>query len=222
MKLVIFGATGMVGQAALLHAQNDEQITEIIAVVRKDDLSQNTKLKVIAHKNFMDLSPISTHLAGAAGTIFAIGVTSAGKSEEEYSAQTFDLTLAVARQMLAFNGEQKTRFVYVSGAGADTSEKGTVMWARVRGKTENALMTLPFIGSYAVRPGVIIPQDGVQSKTSAYRIGYLFMKPVLPLLRLVFPKHVTTSRILGSLLVRLALSGREKKVLEMKDFGSSS
>lgn len=220
MKLIIFGATGMVGQAVLLCAQVDPHIKEIVAVVRKDDLVPHSKLKVIVHKDFQDLSPCASVLSRAEGTIFAIGVTSAGKTEEEYTKQTFDLTLSVAKQILTFQGDHKTRFVYVSGAGADSSEKGPVMWARVRGKTENTLMKLPFVGCYAVRPGIIIPQDGIQSKTGAYRIGYVFMKPILPLMRVLLPKQVTTSRILGALLVRLAVSGSEKMVLESKDFDS--
>lgn len=220
MKLIIFGATGMVGQAALLSAQNNTQIKDIVAVVRKDDLIPHSKLKVLVHKDFYDLSPLSPHLENAAGTIFAIGVTSAGKSEEDYSAQTFDLTLSVAKQILALQGEQKTRLVYVSGAGADSTATSTVMWARVRGKTENALMKLPFVGCYVVRPGIVIPQDGIQSKTTAYRLGYIFMRPILPLLKRLLPRQVTTSRILGNLLVQLAVNGKERKVLESKDFGS--
>lgn len=220
VKIAIFGSTGMVGQAALLAALRNDQVKEIVAVVRRDELQKHPKLRVLVHQDLRDLSPLADELSGTAGTIYAIGVTSAGMSEKTYTEQTFDLTLAVAHQMLAFNQNppNQTRFVYVSGAGADTSETSSVMWARVRGKTENTLMTLPFAACYVFRPGIIIPQDGIQSKTASYRLTYVFMKPLLPMLQKMMPSKITTTRRLGELLVNIATVGIGKKILESKDF----
>ncbi len=220
MKLAIFGSTGMVGRAAIVAAQNDTRVSEIIAVVRRDELPAHPKLKILVHPNLRDLSPIASHFKELTGTIFAIGVTSSGMSEQDYTAQTLDLTSAVAKQILEFSPQSK--FVYISGSGADSTEKGPVMWARVRGKLENMLLAMSFSGVYVLRPAIIIPQDGIKSKTTLYRISYFLMTPILPLLQMLMPKHVTSTRKLGALMISLALLGREKKILESKDFNQQT
>jgi uncharacterized protein YbjT (DUF2867 family) len=128
---------------------------------------------------------------------------------------TYNLTLAAAQTLCRLNPQMT--FVYVSGAGTDSSEKGRLMWARVKGKTENALLALPFKDSYMFRPGVILPMHGERSKTTAYRVGYSIMKPVLPLLRRLFPRQVLTTEEIGRAMIKAAHSGAPKKILESWD-----
>jgi uncharacterized protein YbjT (DUF2867 family) len=147
--------------------------------------------------------------------LFCLGVSAGGMSEAEYTAVTYDVTIAAAKAVLAAN--PGSTFLYVSGAGTDSSEKGRAMWARVKGRTENALLAMPFKGAYMLRPGIIQPMDGIVSKTPSYRTMYTLLGWLFPLLKRVAPRHVTTTRELGRAMLSIARDGAAKKVLEAPD-----
>jgi uncharacterized protein YbjT (DUF2867 family) len=220
MKVIIFGATGMVGQGVLRQCLQDKDITAVLAVGRTtSETEANAKLSQLAHEDLWNYTSIETDLTGYDACFFCIGTTSAAKSEKDYSHITYDLTLAAATTLVRLNPNMT--FVYVSGMGADSTEQGKVMWARVRGKTENALLALPFKAVYIVRPAAIQPLDGIQSKTTAYQLGYTILKPLLPLLHKTFPKYVTTTAELGNVMITLARKGSPTKILESKDFSTT-
>ncbi|HMF53172.1 MAG TPA: hypothetical protein VK593_02400, partial [Edaphobacter sp.] len=145
----------------------------------------------------------------------ALGVSSAGIPEEQYHHLTYDLTLAVAQPLARLNPNMT--FIYVSGAGTDSTESGRTMWARVKGKTENALLRLPFKAAYMFRPGFIQPLHGITSKTKVYRIFYAITTPILPLLKMLFPKHIATTEEIGRAMLNVARHGFPKKILEASD-----
>ncbi len=181
----------MVGQGVLRECLLDADIDEVLTVGRSASGTKNSTLREIVHPDLFHYSDIEASLIGFDACFFCLGVTSSGKSEQQYENLTYTLTLAAAETLGRLNPAMT--FIYVSGAGTDSSEKGRVMWARVKGKTENALLRLPFKAAYMFRPGVIQPAHGERSKTAAYRIGYVLMKPALPLLRhfilAIHPEH---------------------------------
>jgi uncharacterized protein YbjT (DUF2867 family) len=171
-------------------------------------------LREIVHQNLGDLSAIEGELAGFDACFFSLGVSSSGMKEAEYERITYGITLAAAQTLSWLNPGMT--FIYVSGAGTDSSAHGGVMWARVKGRTENALLRLP-LNAYMFRPGIIQPLDGIKSKTLAYRIGYALMNPLLPLLRRGLPNLVLTTREIGLAMLAVAKRGYEKRILETKD-----
>jgi len=215
MKVILFGASGMVGQGVLRECELDPQVTEVLSVVRAATGQQHAKLREIVHKDFFDFSALEPELSGFDACFFCLGVSSAGMSEDKYRRITFDITLAAA-QTLAKHNPQMT-FIYVSGTGTESSERGRVMWARVKGQTENALLRLPFKAAYMFRPGVIVPLHGIKSRTALYRIPYLIMGPFLPLLKRLFPKYIITTESLGRGMLIAANRGAPKTVLESRD-----
>lgn len=217
MRVLIFGATGMVGQGVLRECLINADIQDVLAIGRSPTGVQHPKLREIQRQDLFDYSDIEGELTNLDACFFCLGISSAGLPEEKYTNLTYTLTLAAA-ETLARLDPQMT-FVYVSGAGTDSSEKGRVMWARVKGKTENALLRLPFKAAYMFRPGVIQPVHGERSKTAAYRIGYIFAKPLLPLLRLLFPRYVLTTEEIGRAMIQVVKRGAPKKILESWDIG---
>lgn len=217
MKVLIFGATGMVGQGVLRECLGDPDVELTVTVGRSPAPAPepaNPRLLQIVHSDLMDLAAIESQFSGFDACFFTLGVSSAGLQEAEYERITYGLTLAVAETLSRVNPGMT--FVYVSGAGTDSSEQGRVMWAQVKGRTENALLRLP-LSTYMFRPGIIQPLDGIQSKTPAYRAGYVLMKPVLPILRLAFPNHVLTTREIGLAMLAVAKRGAKKRILETRD-----
>ena len=181
MKVLLFGASGMVGQGVLRECLLDPEVTTVLSIVRSSTGQQHPKLREIVHKDFLDFSSIESELSGFDACFFCLGVSSAGMSEENYRRITYDITLAAAQTLVKLNPNMT--FVYVSGAGTDSSERGRVMWARVKGQTENALLRLPFKAAYMFRPAVIVPLHGIKSRTMLYRIPYAVLGPLLPLLK---------------------------------------
>jgi uncharacterized protein YbjT (DUF2867 family) len=218
MKAVIFGATGMVGQGVLRECLLDPGVEQVLSVVRKPTGQSDAKLRELVHGDFMDFSGIESELSGYDACFFCLGVSSARMTEAEYTRVTYDVTMAAARTLA--KASPGMTFEYISGTGTDSSEKGRVMWARVKGKTENALLALPFRAAYMFRPGFIQPLHGIRSKTRAYQIFYAVTKPLLPAFRAAFPQHVTTTERLGRAMIAVARHGYPKKVLEMKDINS--
>ncbi len=214
MKVLIFGATGMVGQGVLRECLQAADVDLAVTVGRNATGTQNPKLREIVRQNMTSYADIEGELTGFDACFFTLGVSSAGMKEADYERITYGLTLAAAEALSRLNPGMT--FIYVSGAGTDSSEQGRSMWARVKGRTENALLRLP-LKAYMFRPGLIEALDGIQSRTPLYRIIYRFFKPLLPLIRRVFPNQVVSTREIGQAMLAVARRGDEKRILEIKD-----
>ena len=215
MKVLLFGATGMIGQAVLQECLRDPGVSQIIAVGRRSTGVCDRKLIDVVESDVTHLTPHEAELRDVDACLFCLGVTSLGLSEDEYSRLTFDVTLAVARQLVRINLHMT--FIYVSGAGTDSTERGRVMWARVKGRTENALLTLGFHAAYMFRPGAVIPLHGLRSRTAWYNAVYTLIRPLAtPLIRLS-PTHVTTSDRLARAMLVVARDGYSSPIVESPD-----
>jgi uncharacterized protein YbjT (DUF2867 family) len=214
MKIILLGATGMVGQGVLHECLLDPDVESVVAVVRSPMGKTDAKLREIVRSDLFDLSYVS-ELAGYDACFFCLGVSAAGMSEADYTRVTFDLTLAVAQALVKLNPAMC--FIYVSGSGTDSTAKGRSMWARVKGRTENALLELPFRTKAMFRPALIRPMHGVRSKTRLYRIVYALLWPLYPLLRAVAPRYITTSVQVGRAMLEVAKHGAPKPILENDD-----
>ena len=215
MRVIIFGATGMVGQGALRECLLDPEVTSILSVVRKPSGQQHEKLHEIVHNDFFDFTSLEPELGGLDACLYCLGVSSVSMKEADYRRVTYDITMAAARSLLKVS--PNLTMVFISGAGTDSSEKSGAMWARVKGETENALLRMPFKAAYMFRPGVIVPLHGIKSKTFLYRLPYILMAPILPLLQNHFPKYVTSTEKLGRAMLLAAKHGAPKAVLESAD-----
>lgn len=208
----------MVGQGALRECLLSPDVRQVVSIVRATTGQTHEKLREIVHRDFLDFSPIAGELAGFDACFFSLGVSSAGMKEEQYTRTTYEIALAAARVLVSTNPQ--LTFIYISGAGTDSSEHGRVMWARVKGKTENALLRLGFKAVYLFRPGFIQPLYGIRSKTRVYRALYAVTAPLFPLLRLFFPKYMTTTEQLGQAMLRVARDGYPKAILESSDISA--
>jgi uncharacterized protein YbjT (DUF2867 family) len=217
MRVILFGATGMVGQGVLRECLVDPEVEQVLAIGRTGTGQQHQKLREIVHRDLLDLSPIESELAGYDACFFCLGVSSAGMAEEEYQRITYDLTLAVAQALLP--GNPDLTFIYVSGQGTDSSERGRVRWARVKGRTENALLAMAF-QAYMFRPGYIQPRYGVSTKNRLYRLVYQIGSQLYPILKRAFPGSVTTTDQIGRAMIRVAAAGAPKRVLETADINA--
>jgi len=215
MNVLILGATGMVGQGVLRECLLDDGVARVVTLGRSATGQAHPKLREIVHANLLDLTPIESELRGLDACFYSLGATAAGKSEAEYTRINYDLTLSVAGTLARLDPDMT--FVYVSGMRTDSTERGRTMWARVKGRTENALLRLPFKAAYMLRPGIILPMHGIKSKTTLYRVMYTLMTPLYPALRALFPRAITTTEHLGRVMLRLARSGYSKPVLEAAD-----
>jgi uncharacterized protein YbjT (DUF2867 family) len=213
MKILLFGATGMVGQGALLECLNDINVTQVTAIGRTPPPQQNLKLKFLAHTDFLNYESVADQLAEFDACLFCLGTTTSGKSEKEYTLITHDITLAAAKSLVVANAQMT--FIYLSGAGAG---QGLAMWARVRGQTEKELFALPFKAVFSFRPGLIQPLDGIKSKTDLYRRTYSLAAPLVSLSRAFFPKSVATTRSIGHAMVQVVRNGYPKQILQSEDF----
>jgi uncharacterized protein YbjT (DUF2867 family) len=214
MKVILFGATGMVGAGVLHECLRDDRVREVLAVQRTATLTKHAKLRELIRADFYDYRDARDAFRGADACFFCLGVTAVGKSEAEYHHLTFDLTLAAAKTLAEVNPGMT--FCYISGQGTDSTERGRVMWARVKGKTENALLALP-LRAYMLRPGYIQPMGGIRSKTRVYRVFYQLMAPLYPLLRRLTPNLVTTNEVVGRAMIAVAISGYRSRILEVRD-----
>ena len=214
MKVIIFGASGMVGQGVLRECLRDPDVERVLVVWRSSIGVQNEKVREIVHRDFLDFSNVEDQLSGYDACFFCLGVSSAGMNERDYSRVTYDVTIAAA-EVLARKNPGMT-FIYVSGAGTDSSERGGSMWARVKGRTENALLKMP-LKAYMFRPAYIQPMHGIKSKTKLYGAMYSVVAPIYPLLRRLAPKYVTTTEQLGRAMICVAKRGAPKRVLESDD-----
>jgi uncharacterized protein YbjT (DUF2867 family) len=218
MKVILFGATGMVGQGVLRECLLDPGVESVLAVGRSPTGQQHARLREIVHDNFLDYSAIEPLLAGYDACFFCLGVSSVGMSEERYRHLTYDITMAAAKTLSKLNPQMV--FVYVTGRGTDSTERSPLMWARVKGKTENDLLKLPFKAAYMFRPAGIQPLHGIRSKTAWYQAAYVVAAPVLTLLNRVAPKYVTTTEQVGRAMIKVARDGYPKPVLESEDINA--
>jgi uncharacterized protein YbjT (DUF2867 family) len=224
MRVILFGATGMVGQGVLRECLLDPEVERVLAAVRRVgalparvgdvDVAASRKVRELVVQDFYSFAGMEGEFAGYDACFFCLGVSSSGMKEAEYRRLTYDLTIAAARAVLKANPAGMT-FVYVSGAGTDT--KGRMMWARVKGETEDALLGMGFKAAYMFRPGGIVPMHGIQSKTAMYQAVYSALGPVLPLLLRMFPRHLTTTEQVGRAMLRVVKSGYSRRVLEPAD-----
>lgn len=211
IRVIITGATGMVGEGVLHECLQHESIEDILVINRKTCGISHPKLIEILYQNFFDIQPLEPQLTGYDACFFCLGVSSVGMKEEQYNQMTYLLTIHFAQALARLNPEMT--FCYISGAGTDSTEKGKSMWARIKGKTENALMSLNFAHVYNFRPGLLIPTKGLRNTLGFYKwVGWL-----IPGFRYVFPQYISSLRELGLAMINATLKGYEKKVLEVKD-----
>ncbi|HTD92057.1 MAG TPA: NAD-dependent epimerase/dehydratase family protein [Burkholderiales bacterium] len=215
MNVLVFGASGMIGTAVLRECLADAQVGRVATIGRTASILHSGKLSAIAHADLLDYRSIESSLQGFDACFFCLGVSSVGMTEEAYSRVTYDFTLAAASTLVRLNPGMT--FIYVSGAGTDSSGAGRTMWARVKGRTENALLALPFGAAYMLRPGIIQPLHGIRSKTRSYQLFYSLSAFLLPLLRIAFPNQVLSTTQIGAAMLNLAKHGYPKRVLETRD-----
>ena len=215
MRVILFGATGMVGQGVLRECLLDPGVESVLAIGRSPTGQRHAKLREIQHGNFFDFSSIESQLTGYDACFFCLGVSSIGMSEELYRRLTYDITLAAATTLAKLNPGMV--FTYVSGRSTDSTEQGRLMWARVKGKTENDLLKLPFKAAYMFRPAGIQPLHGIRSKTPWVQALYVGAGPMLSLLNRLAPQYMTTTEQVGRAMIKVARDGYRKPVLESDD-----
>jgi uncharacterized protein YbjT (DUF2867 family) len=215
MKVILFGATGMVGQGVLRECLLDAGVESVLAVGRSPTGQRHAKLRELMHDNFLDFSAVESQLAGYDACFFCLGVSSVGMNEERYRHLTYDITMAAAKTLSKLNAGMV--FIYVTGRGTDSTERGSLMWARIKGKTENDLLKLPFKAAYMFRPAGIQPLHGIKSKTAWVQAIYVVASPLLTLLNRVAPTYMTTTEQVGRAMIKVARDGYPKPVLESDD-----
>ena len=220
MNVVIFGATGMVGQGVLRESLLADDVQLVQTVGRAATGELHPKIREVVHRDLSNYKPIENQLSGFDACFFCLGVSSSGMNEAEYKRVTYGIACAAADVLFRLNPTMT--FIYVSGAGTDSSERGRIMWARVKGKTENAILNMLFAGAYMFRPGLIQPLDGIESKTKSYRNFYKIAKYLAPFLRSTFPNHVLTTKQIGQAMLSVARRGYPKRILESKDIRAAA
>lgn len=212
MHVLLFGATGMIGHGALEACLRDPAVERLTVIGRRATGRVHPKLTEHVRADVADLSGLEAELRTADACLFSLGVSAGGLGEQRYTELTCDLTLSVARTLIGLNPGMT--FVYVSGQGTDSSERGRMMWARVKGRTENALLALGFRSAVMLRPGAIQPVDGARSSTRLYRVLYVALAPVMPVLRRLFPGQIVTTAEMGRAMLAAARLGTARAVLE--------
>jgi uncharacterized protein YbjT (DUF2867 family) len=215
MKVILFGGSGMVGQGVLRECLVDPGVETVLSIGRSPLGVQHPKLREIRHNDFTDYAAIEPQLAGYDACFFCLGVSSIGMAEERYRHLTYDITLAAARTLVRLNPAMV--FTYVTGRGTDSTEKGPLMWARVKGKAENDLLKLPFKAAYMFRPPGIQPLHGVRSKTGWINAAYFVAAPLLSFLVRAAPNHMTTSERMGRAMISVVRDGYPTPILESAD-----
>lgn len=214
IKTILFGSTGMIGQSVLRECIENANVESVLVINRQTCGISHPKLTEIIYKDLFNLSGLTNEMNGYNTCFFCLGISSAGLKENEYHKITYDLTLNIAKIILGINKEMT--FCYISGAGTDSTEKGRIMWARVKGKTENALLSMPFKSAYMFRPGYIQPMKGIKSKTRLYNIMYAVFNPLYFVLK-HFDSIVTNTETFGKAMINTVLTGYDKNILENKD-----
>ena len=215
MNVIITGATGMVGKGILLECLDHSSIENVLVIGRNSLEMQHPKLKELLHNDFSNFSEVRAQLSGYDACFYAMGISSAGMKEQEYRRITYDFTIALAQTLIKINPAMT--FNYVSGKGTDSTEKGRIMWARVKGKTENDLLHMGFKQSFMFRPNAILPLRGIKSKTKLYQFMYDYFMWLVKIVKKVSPNSVVTTTQIGEAMINSVQKGYNKKVLEPKD-----
>jgi len=211
IRVIITGATGMVGEGVLHECLQSEQVASVLIINRRPIGFQHPKLTEVIHQDFMDVGALASVVKGYDACFFCLGVSSVGMKEATYNQLTFTLTTGFARLLCEQNPDMV--FCYVSGKGTDSSEKGALMWARVKGKTENALLQMPFKAAYMFRPGIIIPTPGLKNTLKLYYyLGWL-----IPLFKLIMPNTICSLQQIGMAMIRLVVCADAKRIIEVND-----
>jgi uncharacterized protein YbjT (DUF2867 family) len=218
MRVVVFGATGMIGQGVLRECLLDPEIDQVLCIVRRPTGKQDAKLREIVHPDFLDFSAIDSQLSGYDACFFCLGASSVGMTEAAYHRVTYEVAIAAAQALL--NRNPNMTFLFVSGLGTDSTESGRTMWARVKGKTENAILKMPFKGSYAIRPAYTQPLHGIKPASKLYRVLGAVAAPLYPVWKGLFPRHVSTTEQLGRAMIYVAKHGAPSRVLEIADLNA--
>lgn len=205
----------MVGRGVLLECLDSHLVEAVLVINRQTVGIQHPKLKEVLHQDYFNWDGMEEEFGGYDACFFCLGVSAFGMSETDYSKITYDLTLGLAKFLATLNPE--LTFCYVSGTGTDSTEQGRTMWARIKGKTENALLKLPFKAVYLFRPGFIQPLKGIKSKTKLYNSIYMVFKPLYPALKFLFPTFVTNTTLVGKAMINAAVFGHVDKYLKNKD-----
>lgn len=218
MRVVLFGGTGMVGQGVLRECLLAPDVTQVVSVSRRPLKQQHAKVREVIASDLSKLDVNEPALANLDACFFCLGVSSLGMSEAEYSRITYDLTMSIANVLKA--ASPGLTFVFVSGASTDSTERGRMMWARVKGRTENAILRMGFHGAYMFRPGLIIPMHGIRSATEWYNTAYAIARPLVPIIRRLAPSRITTTEQVGRAMLAVARNGYSKPILEVPDINS--
>lgn len=215
MKVIITGASGMVGKGVLLECLDDPTVERVLSIGRSELDMQHPKLIQLIHKDFSDFSSIREYLKGYDACFLCMGVSAAGLSEEQYTKMTYDFTLALAKPLAELNPNMTC--IYVSGQGTDSSEKGKSMWARVKGKTENDLSKLGFAQVFLFRPGGIIPTRGIKPSSKLYRVLITYLGWLLRLIKLIAPNSIVNSDQIGAAMIKVTKSGYDQSIIDPID-----
>ena len=214
-KVIITGATGMVGKGVLLECLDSDKVSEVLCIGRNPVQLEHPKLKQVIHKDFSEFESISDQIQGYDAAFMCMGVSAAGLNEKKYNHMTYDYTMALANALIQPNSQMTV--CYVSGQGTDSTEKGRQMWARVKGKTENDLLKLGFKGAYMFRPGAIIPLRGIKSSTRLYQFFYDYFLWLLKLVKRLAPNSVVNTTDIGLAMINCATVGYSEKILKPAD-----
>ena len=214
LKVIITGATGMIGEGVLYECLNHPEVEKVLVITRTSCGYSHPKLTEIVHSDFFDITSLGSRITGYNACYFCLGVTSLGKNEAEYTRLTHTLTLNFATSLASLNSDMT--FCYISGASTDSSEKGKSMWARIKGKTENDLMKLPFKQVYNFRPGGIEPFLPLKPSQTYYKT-YKYLKWLFSLMKVIAPKYVIMLKDLAAAMINASLIGYSKNILEMED-----
>ncbi len=211
IKAIITGTTGMVGEGVMHECLNHPDVEKVLVINRRSGNVKHPKLEEIIHNNFFDFTPLENRLKGYNACYFCLGTTSVGKKEDVYTKITFDITKALADILVKLNHDMT--FCYISGAGTDSTEKGKIMWARVKGRTENYILNLGFKQAFAFRPAIISPTKGLKNTLSFYK----YLSFLLPVIKLFFPKHICSLKEIGLAMINSVNKGYVKNVMEVSD-----
>ncbi len=215
MKVIITGATGMVGKGVLLECLDHEDVSEVLSIGRRSLEMDHPKLKELIHKDFSEFESVADQLQGYDACYHCMGVSAAGMSEAQYTKMTYDFTMALANTL--FELDKDMTFIYVSGEGTDSTEKSRTMWARVKGKTENDMLNLGFRQAFAWRPGGIIPLRGIRSSTKLYQFFYDYFMWLLKLIKWISPNSVVNTTQIGLAMINATRNGFHGKVVRPRD-----
>lgn len=215
MKVLVTGASGMVGKGVLLECLDHPSITEVLSIGRSTIVLEHPKLKQLVHADFSDFSSVKDQLGGYDAAYLCMGVSAAGMDESEYRKKTYDFTMSLAGLLYTLNPDMVC--TYVSGQGTDSSEQGRAMWARVKGKTENDLLKLGFRQAFMFRPGGIIPERGVRPSSKFYRVAITWLGWLLPVIKFLSPNSIVKSSEIGQAMIYVTLHGYEKSIIDPRD-----